>query len=79
MATPITAGAILFEARKLLTGEAGVTVEPGPLIVGLIASLVSGIIAIRFMLGYLRTRSLDIFVLYRFILAAIVLIVWLAR
>ena len=48
-------------------------------IVGLIASLVSGIIAIRFMLGYLRTRSLDIFVLYRFILAAIVLIVWLAR
>ena len=26
MATPITAGAIVFEARKLLTGEAGVDV-----------------------------------------------------
>ena len=79
MATPITAGAILFEARKLLTGEAGVAVEAVPLIVGLIASLVSGVIAIRFMLGYLRIRSLDVFVLYRFILAAVVLIVWLAR
>jgi undecaprenyl-diphosphatase len=79
MATPITAGAILFEARKLFTGEAGVTVETGPLIVGLIASLVSGVAAIRFMLRYLRTRSLDVFVLYRFVLAAVVLIVWLAR
>ena len=79
MATPITAGAIIFEARKLLTGEAGVAVEVVPLIVGLVASLVSGVIAIRFMLGYLRTRSLDVFVLYRFILAAVVLIVWLAR
>ncbi len=79
MATPITAGAILFEGRKLVTGEAGVAVEVAPLIVGLVASLVSGVIAIRFMLGYLRTRSLDIFVFYRFILAAVVLIVWLAR
>jgi undecaprenyl-diphosphatase len=79
MATPITAGAIVFEARKLLTGEAGVAVEVVPLIVGLVASLVSGVIAIRFMLGYLRTRSLDVFVFYRFILAAVVLIVWLAR
>jgi undecaprenyl-diphosphatase len=79
MATPITAGAILFEARKLVTGEAGVAVETVPLIVGLVASLVSGIIAIRFMLGYLRTRSLDIFVVYRVILAAIVTIIWLAR
>src|SRR6185312_5539850 len=68
MATPITAGAILFEAVKLATGEAGVAVETGPLVVGLIASLGSGIIAIRFLLGYLRTRSLDVFVLYRFVL-----------
>jgi undecaprenyl-diphosphatase len=79
MATPITAGAILFEGRKLVTGEAGVAVEVVPLIVGLVASLVSGVLAIRFMLGYLRTRSLDLFVAYRFILAAVVLIVWLAR
>ena len=79
MATPITAGAILFEARQLLTGEAGVAVDIGPLIVGLIASFVSGIIAIRVLMDYVRTRSLTIFVAYRFALAALVLVVWLAR
>src|SRR6185436_12119123 len=78
MATPVTLGAGLFEARKLLTGEAGVAVEPLPLLVGLIAALIAGLLAIRFMLSYLRTRSLDIFVWYRFALAAVVLVVWLS-
>ncbi len=79
MATPITAGAGLFEARKLFTGEAGVDVAVGPLVIGMVAALVSGLAAIHFMLRYLRTRSLDIFVWYRVALAAIVLIVWLSR
>ena len=79
MATPITAGAIIFETRRLLTGEAGVTVEIAPLLVGMLAALASGFAAIHFMLRYLRTRSLDIFVWYRFGLAAVVLVVWLAR
>jgi undecaprenyl-diphosphatase len=79
MATPITAGAIVFEARRLLTGEAGVDVAIAPLVVGMVAALVSGLAAIHFMLRYLRTRSLDIFVWYRFGLAAVVLVVWLAR
>ena len=79
MATPITAGAGLFEARKLLAGETGLQFDALPLVVGMIASLLSGLIAIRFMLSYLRRQSLDVFVWYRFALAAIVLIVWLAR
>ncbi len=79
MATPITAGAALFEARKLASGEAGVDVAIGPLIVGLLAAFVSGMIAIGFMLSYLRTRSLNIFVVYRLILAGIILAVWFAR
>ena len=79
MATPITAGAGIFELRKLLTGEAGVQIELVPLLVGMVAALLSGLAAIHFMLRYLRTRSLDVFVLYRFVLAAIVLVVWLAR
>ena len=79
MATPITAGAIVFEARKLISGEAGVPVDAGPLAVGLIASLVSGFVAIHVMLRYLRTRSLNIFVWYRFALAALVIVVWLTR
>jgi undecaprenyl-diphosphatase len=79
MATPITAGAIVFEARKLLTGEAGVEVEVGALVVGLVASMVAGFAAIHFMLRYLRTRSLRIFVWYRFALAAIVVVVLVTR
>ena len=79
MATPITAGAGIFEARKLLTGEAGVQVSLAPMAVGMVAALLSGLAAIHFMLRYLRTRSLDVFVWYRFVLAAIVLVVWLAR
>lgn len=79
MATPITLGAIVFEARKLATGEAGVTPELAPLVVGLVASLVAGLLAIHFMLRYLRTRSLDIFVWYRLGVAAVVAIVLLTR
>ncbi len=79
MATPITAGAVLFEARQLVTGEANVTIDPGPLIVGLVASFVSGMIAIRVLMDYVRTRSLDIFVIYRVGLAVLVVVVWLSR
>jgi len=38
---------------------------------------VSGMLAIGLLLRYLRTRSLNVFVAYRFILAAIVIVVWL--
>jgi undecaprenyl-diphosphatase len=77
MATPITAGAAIFEIRKLASGEAGVDVSAGALIVGMISSFVAGMVAIGFLLRYLRTRSLDIFVAYRLVLAAIVIVVWL--
>ena len=79
MATPITAGAIVFEGRRLLTGEAGVDVAVAPLVVGMVAALLSGFAAIHFMLRYLRTRSLDVFVWYRIVLAAVVVVIWLAR
>lgn len=79
MATPITAGAGLFEARNLLSGEAGVEVALAPLLVGMLASLVSGLLAIHFMLAYLRRRSLDVFVWYRIGLAVVVLAAWLLR
>jgi undecaprenyl-diphosphatase len=79
MATPITAGAGIFEARKLMSGEAGVEISYAPMLVGMVAALLSGLAAIHFMLRYLRTRSLDVFVWYRFVLAAIVVVVWLAR
>ncbi|HET7494836.1 MAG TPA: undecaprenyl-diphosphatase UppP [Candidatus Limnocylindrales bacterium] len=79
MATPITAGAGLFEIRKLIVGEGGVDVSIAPLVVGFAAAAISGMVAIHFMLSFLRRQSLDVFVLYRFALAAVVLIIWLTR
>src|SRR5262245_522689 len=79
MATPVTFGAGLLEVAKLLRGDAGVGVAIAPLVVGMVAALVSGLLAIHFMLGFLRRRSLTVFVVYRFVLAAIVLAVALTR
>ena len=79
MATPVTAGAAVFEVRRVLTGEAGVDVSAGPLLVGMIAAFVSGMLAIGILLRYLRTSSLDVFVWYRLLLAAVVVIALLGR
>jgi undecaprenyl-diphosphatase len=79
MATPIIAGAGIFEARKLISGEAGVAIQAGPLVVGMVAALVAGLAAIFVMLRYVRTRSYGIFVVERLAIAAIVLVVFLSR
>ena len=79
MATPVTTGAAIFELRKLVTGEAGVDVSLGALLVGVIASFLAGMLAIGVLLRYVRTRSLAVFVWYRLALAAVVLVAWLAR
>ena len=79
MATPIIAGAGLFEARSLLSGDAGVPLQAGPLLVGMVAALIAGLAAIELMLRYVRTRSYGIFVAERVALAALVLIVFLRR
>ncbi len=79
MATPITAGAAIFELRKLATGEAGVDVSLGPLIAGMVAAFIAGMLAIKGLLGYLRSHSLNIFVAYRLVLAAVIAVLWLLR
>ncbi len=78
MATPITAMAVAYETLKLLRGDVG-GAEPVTLVVGVVASFVSGILAISFLLRYLRTRSFGIFVAYRLVLAAIIVVAFLAR
>ncbi len=77
MATPITAAAAAYETIKVVSGESGIVVEVAPLIAGMVAALISGFFAIAVLLRFLRTRSTDIFVLYRVILAAVVLVFWL--
>jgi undecaprenyl-diphosphatase len=77
MATPVTAAAAVYETYKVVTNDAGIVVEVAPLFAGMAAALVSGLVAIAVLLRFLRTRSTDIFVIYRVILAAVVLVTWL--
>jgi undecaprenyl-diphosphatase len=77
MATPITAGAGLWELRKVLTGEAGVDLPLVPLLAGMLASLVAGLAAIALTLRFLRSHGTGVFVAYRIALAALVVVAWL--
>ncbi len=79
MATPVTALAVAYEGVKLVRGEAGADAELVPLIVGVLASFGSGVLAISVLLRYLRTRSFGIFVVYRLVVAALFLVIWLAK
>ena len=77
MATPVTAAAGAYETLTLLRGEAGVVMPIAPLIAGMVASLLAGLIAIAGLLRFLRSRSTDVFVAYRVVLALVVVVVWL--
>jgi undecaprenyl-diphosphatase len=77
MATPVTALAAVYEARKLFSGETGLAIAVTPLIVGMVAALVAGLFAIGVLLRFVRTHSTDVFVAYRVVLAAVVVVAWL--
>ncbi|HUR16206.1 MAG TPA: undecaprenyl-diphosphatase UppP [Candidatus Limnocylindrales bacterium] len=70
MGTPIIAGAALWKARELLDGSAG-AFDATVLAAGVIASGVSGLIAIGVLLSYLRRASTDVFGVYRIIAALV--------
>jgi len=78
MATPVIAGAGVWEARKFLTGEAGPNPELNVILIGFVAALVSGFLAIRFMLDFLRRQPLTAFVVYRVVAAIVVFVVLLS-
>jgi undecaprenyl-diphosphatase len=77
MATPITALAGAYEARQLVAGETGLSVPGDALAVGMVAALVAGLVAIHFLLRFLRRYPTHVFVAYRVVLAAVVLVTFL--
>ncbi len=72
MAMPITFGAITGSIIGAESGELGG--QNGVFLVGIVASLVSGFVAIRFLLKFLSSNSLAVFAYYRIALALIVFI-----
>lgn len=77
MATPVVAGAGVFEALKLVKST-DVKPDTHLIVIGFLAAAISGLIAIRFMLEFLRRQSVNSFVLYRVALAIAVFVVLLS-
>ena len=78
MATPVIGGAGVWEARKFLTHEAGPSPEINVVLIGFVAAAISGIVAVHFLLEFLKRRPLTVFVVYRVVAAALVFVVLLS-
>jgi len=78
MATPVVGGAGIWEARKLMTGEVGVNPSLDVTLIGFVAAAIAGLLAIRFMLEFLRRQPVYAFVAYRIAAAILVFIVLLS-
>src|SRR4029077_11303816 len=67
MATPIIAGAGIWRGREL--GGGGIAgADVLPLAAGFATALLAGLVAIAFLLAFLRRRSTALFILYRYAL-----------
>jgi undecaprenyl-diphosphatase len=78
MGTPIIAGATVWKIRGIAVGG-GAGVEWVALLAGLLGATVAGLLAIRFLLGFLRRHSTAIFIVWRLALAGVVLVYLMAR
>lgn len=76
MSLPITTAAALHEVPKALEQSGGLT---APLIVGVLASGVSGWLAISVLLRYVSRHNFAVFAVYRIVLGLIVLALVAAR
>jgi undecaprenyl-diphosphatase len=76
LGTPAFVGAALLKASDL-SGQSGN--EWGQLVAGLVASAVVGFLVIHFLLQFLRTRTLLTFVIYRYVVAAVTLLLLAVR
>lgn len=73
LATPVVAGVAakaLLDARR----SAELFAHPEVMVVGIVASFVSGFAAVAFLMRFLRTNSLAWFIPYRLLLAALLVI-----
>lgn len=76
LSTPIILGAGLLEAKDLIHTPIG---NAPAFIVGILTSAVVGFISIKFLLNYLKSKGFKIFVLYRIIIGALFITIYLLR
>ena len=71
LAMPITLAAVIFDLTKLTFTL--------PLLLGILASFITGVIVIKFLLDYLKKGSFKVFAIYRVIFGAIILAIYFIR
>ena len=72
---PIVFGAVVYKGLKDVVLNPLPAGSVGPFVVGTMAAAAVGLIAIDLLLGYLRRHDYTIFVIYRLVLAALIVIV----
>jgi undecaprenyl-diphosphatase len=72
---PIVLGAVLYKGVKHVLIDPLPPGSAGPFVVGTIASAAIGLVAIDLLLGYVRRHSYLPFVIYRLVIAALIVIV----
>jgi undecaprenyl-diphosphatase len=72
---PVVAGAVVYAGTKHVILEPLPNGWVGPFVVGTIAAAGAGLLAIDVLLGYVRHHDYTIFVVYRIVLAILILIV----
>ena len=72
---PIVFGAVIYKGLKHVVFESLPPGSTGPFLVGTIAAAGAGLIAIDALLGYVRRHDYTLFVVYRLVAAAAILIV----
>ena len=78
MATPIIALAGAYETVGLLRDGTAAAIDPAALGAGMLAAFLSGLAAIHLLLRWVAGHSLTPFVVYRLVLAAVILAWFLA-
>ena len=76
MSTPIILADALFQAKDMVKDT---SLQLLPFIIAILTSAVVGMLSIRFLLNYLKTKGFGIFVIYRFVLGAFVIVLFFLR
>jgi undecaprenyl-diphosphatase len=74
LATPITFGAVILKAKDLTPADLNLSLG-----LGILSAAIVGMLAIRFLLTYVQNRRYDLFVYYRWVVAAVIIAVWFLR
>ncbi len=75
MSTPLILGDALYHAKDL----PGMNVPVTPFVVGVVTSAIVGLLAIKFLLDFLRKRGFLLFTIYRFAFGGLVILLALFR